>query len=96
MTTTRTAILALLLCAILLPVFYLFQRRKQQSLSLQVWITTGIATITVAILIIGSLAVFPRSRARIMSSVRKIGSLSILEARRYHWGNTLYMIKEHP
>jgi len=59
MTTTRTAILALLLCAILLPVFYLFQRRKQQSLSLRVWITTGIATITVAILIIGSLAVFP-------------------------------------
>ncbi|MCD6390179.1 MAG: O-antigen ligase family protein [Desulfobulbaceae bacterium] len=96
MTTTRTAILALLLYSILLPVFYLFQRRKRQSLSLRVWITTGIATITVAILIIGSLAVFPRSRARVMSSVRKIGSLSILEARRYHWGNTLYMIKEHP
>ncbi|OPX19410.1 MAG: hypothetical protein BZ151_09410 [Desulfobacca sp. 4484_104] len=96
MTTTRTAILALLLYSLLLPVFHLFQLRKKQALSWHAWLKTAMATMGVAILIIGCLMAFPQSRRRVMASIKKTGSLSILEARRYHWGNTLYMIKDHP
>lgn len=96
MTTTRTAILALLLYTSLLPVFYLIRLRKKQLLSRYVWLKTTMLTMGVAILIISFLMAFPQSRRRVMASIKKIGSLSILEARRYHWGNTIHMIKDHP
>ncbi len=94
MTTTRTAILALLVYAILFPAYYLFSKRR--SLSIKTSGITIAATMVIAMLIISSLAIFPKTRARVMRSVNRIGSASILEARQYHWGNTLYMIKEHP
>jgi O-antigen ligase len=94
MTTTRTAILALIVYAILFPAYYLFSNRR--SLSIKTWGVTIATTMVIAILIIGSLAVFPKTQARVMRSVNRVGSASILEARQYHWGNTLYMIKEHP
>ena len=96
MTTTRTAILALLCYSLLLPVFHLFQLRKKQALSWHSWLKTTMATLGVGILIVCCLMAFPQSRKRVMASIKKTGSLSILEARRYHWGNTLFMIKEHP
>lgn len=94
MTTTRTAILALIVYAILFPIYYLVGKRH--SLSIKTWGITIATTILIAILIIGSLAVFPQTRARVMRSANRVGSISILEARQYHWGNTLKMIKEHP
>ncbi len=96
METSRTAILALIVYASLLPVFYLFQYKRRKALSVRIWITTTFAMTAVVILIIGCLVIFPKSRTRVMQSVHKVGNLSILEARRYHWGNTLQMIKSHP
>ena len=94
MATSRTAILALLLYFLLLPVYYL--GNNWQSLSPKLWLKTIAITIAIIILIFSSLMVFPKSRARVMQSVHKMGTISILEARQYHWGNTLSMIKEHP
>lgn len=94
MTTTRTAILALIIYAILFPLYYLVGKRR--SLSIKTWGMTIAMTMLIALLIIGSLAVFPKTRARIMRSVNRVGSTSILEARQYHWGNTLKMIEDHP
>ena len=94
MTTTRTAILALIVYAILFPTYYWFSKRR--SLSIKTWGITIATTILIAILIIGSLAIFPKTRTRVIRSVNRVGSASILEARQYHWGNTLKMIKDHP
>lgn len=94
MTTTRTAILALIVYAILFPFYCLIGKRR--SSSIKAWSITIATTMLIALLIIGSLAVFPEARARVMRSVNKVGSTSILEARRYHWGNSLKMIKDHP
>ena len=94
MATSRTAILALLFYAFLVPLYYLFNHR--QSLSLKLCFKSLAVIAAIAILTISSLMVFPGSRTRVMKSIKKIGSLSILEARRYHWGNTLQMIKAHP
>ena len=94
MTTTRTAILALIVYTILFPIYYRFSKRR--SLSIKTWGITIATTILIAILIIGSLAVFPQTRARVLRSANRVGSISILEARQYHWGNTLKMIKDHP
>jgi len=96
MTTTRTAILALLLYSFLLPIFCLLQHKKKEAVSARIWLKTIVATLAAGILIAGCLMTFPQSRSRVMKSVRNVGSLSILEGRRYHWGNTLYMIKKHP
>jgi len=94
MTTTRTAILALLLSLLLLPFYYLLGNR--QKLSLKLCLKVVVVTLVATMIVISGLMLFPQSRMRVLQSVKKVGSLSILEARRYHWGNTIHMIKEHP
>ncbi len=94
MTTTRTAILALMLYTFLLPFYHLLA--KPDRFTARQLKKTLAFTIAAILVITGSLLAFPQSRQRVMKSVHKIGSSSILEARKYHWGNTLYMIKDHP
>jgi O-antigen ligase len=94
MTATRTAILALMVYTLALPFMLLFGSGRKPNARLLLRTT---ASVILAIAVLGGLLMaFPQTRQRAMHTIRNAGSLSMLEARRFHWGNTLYMIRDQP
>ncbi|MEA3332909.1 MAG: O-antigen ligase family protein, partial [Pseudomonadota bacterium] len=102
MNYSRTAILALMVEALVLP--FLWLGLKSEKVRSGVWKLRSVGRLLLSALIllvvISSLVmVFPDSRERVESSFDKFkqgGASRLLEARYYHWGNTLMMIKENP
>ncbi len=102
MNYSRTAIMALLAEALVVPLFWFFSRRKAASTATRQsggrlrLMMVGFLLLAV---IISLIMVFPNSRNRVKSSINKFqqgGFSRLLEARYYHWGNSLMMIKDHP
>ena len=101
MNYSRTAILALLVEALVLPFVWLVSKKegvrdrgwKRRSLGRA--LVGGLVLVAV---ISALIMVFPESRKRVAKSFKKLqqGPARLLEFRYYHWGNTLMMIKENP
>ncbi|MCD6533826.1 MAG: O-antigen ligase family protein [Deltaproteobacteria bacterium] len=102
MNYSRTAIMALLIEALALPLVWLLAKKegaadrggKRRRLG---WALFGSLLLVVLISLL--IMVFPNSRKRVVGSYNKFkrgGPARMLEARYYHWGNTLMMIKEQP
>jgi O-antigen ligase len=84
-----------------LPFFwYRFYRSDSHSLGgRRPFVRVLLAAFLLLFLIVAAVMVFPDSRARVCRSYenfRRGGIASLLEARYYHWGNTLMMIRDHP
>ncbi len=102
MNYSRTAIMALLVEALALPLVWLLAKKegeadrggKRRRLGRAL-----LGSLLLVVLISSLIMVFPDSRKRVVSSFNKLkrgGPTRMLEARYYHWGNTLMMIKEQP
>ncbi|MCD6292191.1 MAG: O-antigen ligase family protein, partial [Deltaproteobacteria bacterium] len=98
----RAAILALMLESLVVPLFWFLSRKREVEKS-----TGGVQrggrllviSLLMLIVIASLIMVFPNSRKRVKRSFNRFqrgGIARLLEARYYHWGNSLMMIKEHP
>ncbi|MEA1922986.1 MAG: O-antigen ligase family protein [Pseudomonadota bacterium] len=102
MNYSRTAIMALLVEVLALPLVWLLSKKDGESDrggKRRRWGRALLGSLLLVVLISSLIMVFPDSRKRAVSSYHKFkrGGLSrVLEARYYHWGNTLVMIKERP
>ena len=102
MNYSRTAILALLVEALVLPFVWLVPKKEEvrsRGWKRRSW-GRALACGLVLLVVISSLVMaFPESRKRVERSFEKFqqgGAARLLEFRYYHWGNTLMMIKENP
>jgi len=99
---SRVAIMALLAEALVVPFFWFLSRKRDvvnPVSRFRRWLRFVILTSLLLVIVVSLVMVFPNSRKRFESSFRKFqrgGVARLFEARYYHWGNTLMMIKEHP
>ncbi len=99
---SRVAIVALLAEALVVPLFWFLSRKKATATTANQswgWLRLMIVSSLLLAVIISLIMLFPNSRNRVKSSINKFkqgGVSRLLEARYYHWGNSLMMIKDHP
>ncbi len=102
MNYSRVAILALMLEALVVPLFWFMSRKKEVKESVSQVRRGGrllVISLLMLIVIASLIMVFPNSRKRVKRSFNKFqrgGIARLLECRYYHWGNSLMMIKDHP
>ncbi len=98
MNYSRAAIMALAVESLVLPLLWLRPQRGATEGARRHW-GRAFMVGTLVLLMIASLAmVFPQSRKRVVRSWTRFqkSPAQLLEARYYHWGNTLMMIKKNP
>jgi len=102
MNYSRVAILALMLEALVVPLFWFFSRKREVKGSAGRVRRGGwllVISLLMLVVIASLIMAFPKSRQRVERSFNKFrhgGIARLLEFRYYHWGNSLMMIKEHP
>ena len=99
---SRAAIMALLAEVLVVPCFWFLSHRKIDKEAAKRplnWRRLLVVTLFALVVIASLIIIFPKSRLRVERSFKKFhqgGVARLLEARYYHWGNSLMMIKDHP